>query len=231
MKFIPILFSTPMVQAIDTDRKNQTRRTKGLEKVNENPDEWLYDGFEMNLDYKGPMYQAIIEWFVIFKNTITEEKINVKCPYSEDSDVLWVRESFNYIHDAETDKFIRYGYKANWVEGITSHPKNKGIWKPSIHMPKKACRLFLRIKDIRVERLKDISEIDAIAEGIHAVDKKGGFILYENYRKNYRPSILRDPNKSFFSLWESINGKESLELNPWVWVIEFEKIEKPENFL
>ena len=223
MKFIPILFSTPMVQAIDADRKTQTRRTKGFEKVNENPDNWIYDGFVMNLDYKGPMSQAIIEWFVIFKNTITEEKINVKCPYSEDSDVLWVRESFYEL----TFEILKgkYYYKALVTDGWNLK------YKPSIYMPKQACRLFLLIKDIRVERLKDISESDAIAEGIHAVDKKGGFILYENYRKNYRPSILRDPNKSFFSLWESINGKESLELNPWVWVIEFEKIEKPENFL
>ena len=217
MKFIPILFSTPMVQAILGGRKTQTRRVLKLSK------------YHPSLPHKQPEVKTVKDLKLYDGNGELEGDLVMR--YGKPGDVLWVRECFNYIHDGHSDKFIRYGYKADWVEGITSHPKNKGIWKPSIHMPKKACRLFLRIKDIRVERLKDISEIDAIAEGIHAVDKKGGFILYENYRKNYRPSILRDPNKSFFSLWESINGKESLELNPWVWVIEFEKIEKPENFI
>lgn len=199
MKFIPILYSTPMVQAVDQDRKNQTRRTKDLDKVNENPDKWKFRNFVKRSD-------GVL--FFQFDAKEGEGYELVKCPYGKPGDVLWVRESF-HKYESET-KGIIYSYKAN--HNLISGAR---IWKPSIHMPKQAARLFLRIKDIRVERLNDINRGDCMAEGCPF------------------PNIAQetDPKTWFIELWESINGKDSVELNPWVWVIEFEKIEKPENFL
>lgn len=105
--------------------------------------------------------------------------------------------------------------------------KSEFRWKPSIHMPKEACRLRLKIKSIRVERLMDISEQDAIAEGVR--QRFGGFINYANPSKIFTetyPFLSRKysaAQMSYLSLWENINGENSFEENPWVWVIEFER--------
>lgn len=160
---------------------------------------------------------------------------NKTCPYGQPDDVLWVRENFavagartRYIADYDwTDEEKRLGETAKW--------------KPSIYMPKDACRIFLKVVSVRVERLQDISEADAKAEGICIVDNEP--VLYNNYLHNTKNAMwpgygsisktygFTNPKDSFHSLWESINGIESWAINPWVWVVEFEKIEKPENFL
>ena len=101
----------------------------------------------------------------------------------------------------------------------------KGSWKPSIHMPKAAARIWLEITEIKIERLKNISEEDAKAEGVEII--ADGFKNYAKVPKII--STLQCFDKayySFLSLWESINGYESSELNPWVWVITFKKVEK-----
>lgn len=118
------------------------------------------------------------------------------------------------------------------------HPNDEGIydfrgmrqmplrWRPSIHMPRAACRLRLQITDVRVERLQDISEEDAIAEGVLIAGKN----LYNgSIYKDYTGESLHEFGwssacRSFQSLWQSINSPESWDENPWVWVIEFEKI-------
>lgn len=107
-------------------------------------------------------------------------------------------------------------------------------WRPSIFMPKGACRLFLRITDIRVERLDEISEEDAVAEGCEEMSHRcGGFGYYEGggeihdcdcQQWEYPPYVM-----GFRTLWESINGKGSWGPT-WVWVVNFERIEKPDNF-
>lgn len=145
----------------------------------------------------------------IFYNTKTKQFEGesgriVKCPYGQVGDVLWVRESFTFNTDVQSAPIFKADSK------IPKFIK----WKPSIHMPKEACRLFLRIKDIRVERLQDISRGDAMAEGCPF------------------PNIAKEtfPTKWFRELWIKINGEQSWNDNPFVWVIEFERIEKPENF-
>ena len=126
----------------------------------------------------------------------------------EKGDVLWVRETFHVFGSPVSKSTV--SYKAQAV-----NPNDKGWkWKPSIHMPKEACRLFLKIKDIRVERLQDISRGDAMAEGCP----------FPNIAKQTFPTVW------FEELWCKINGEQSWNENLWVWVIEFERIEKPENF-
>jgi len=102
-------------------------------------------------------------------------------------------------------------------------------------MPKKACRLFLEITSINVERLHDINEEDAIAEGIERIGPK--FLDYDNNsnlsklaKKEFAIPLLNSPINSFKTLWTSINGIESWNANPWVWAIELKRIEKPVNF-
>ena len=103
----------------------------------------------------------------------------------------------------------------------------KGRTRPSIHMPRWASRIQLRIIDIRVERLQDISETDAKAEGLLQTDWDGE-IMYPNYLSPIDCGHIEDDYysavESFQSLWQSINGEQSWTDNPWVWVVEFERI-------
>jgi len=100
-------------------------------------------------------------------------------------------------------------------------------WTPSIHMPRWASRITLEITSVRVERLQDISEADAIAEGIERLDYQGQ-TSWRDYSLNDEwaaiSPMLDSPIASYKTLWESLNGKGSWDLNPWVWVIEFKKV-------
>lgn len=131
-----------------------------------------------------------------------QEKI-LSCPYGQVGDRLWVKETFRT--DAYIDERVEYRATPTveaQVESYDPMPK----WKPSIFMPRKHSRITLEITGIRVERLKDITEEDAIREGI-----------------NNMGSVMR--HVGFFQdLWESINGPDSWEANPWVWVVEFKRI-------
>lgn len=229
-KFRPILYSTPMVQSILNNLKNQTRRTKGLEFFNEAPQKYRYDGNNQP-DLLEPLDKNY-HWFefVGSDGKPMEAYKSVKCPYGQIGDILWVRESFakdgnSYLHRAShalVDKFIK--------------------WKPSIHMPKEAARIFLEIINIRIERLQDISEADAKNEGVET-KPYGSFPFFctidylakQNPKTGFRPGYCADTGKqyisSFTSLWRKINGYQSWSDNPWVWVIEFKQIEKPQNFI
>lgn len=192
MKEHPILFSTPMVQAILAGKKTQTRR---VIKFPENPD-----------------------WALAWHRKSPSEKI-LFCPYGIEGDRLWVRETWaHYFHPHEQPNEPTFVFKADYENGNGFVNSGSEIrWKPSIHMPRSASRITLEITNVRVERLQDISKEDAIEEGIRA--EVTGDDLYENYAKaGYR---WVDAITSYGSLWESINGPGSWEANLWVWVIEF----------
>ena len=196
----PILFSTPMVQAIMEGRKTQTRRIVKDSMLQENNGK--YDEEFLFLTVK-------------------------KCPYGEVGDVLWVRETW-FSTKSNTKELLEAGdlshirYKAE-----NNYDPNKDCvgrkWKPSIHMPKAACRIFLEITNIRIERLNNISEDDAIAEGVNRTDAMNEWYYMENVYNTDSPLI------AFESLWESINGRESWDSNPYVWVIEFKQIVKTQT--
>lgn len=215
MKFRPILYQTEMVQAIEAGTKSMTRRTKGLEKLT-------------NHYFQSLVHHATGKFtFVENGNYSPKESdvIVINCPFGQVGDILWVRETtYNEGDFVEPPIYIYRANNPNWqmVSG--------GKWTPSIFMPKSASRFFLRITDISVERLYDISEQDAIGEGIdkyYNVNSEGNEKLngwrYFDYRKATRDIL--SPKQSFFSLWESINGKQSLSDNPFVWVIKFERME------
>lgn len=131
------------------------------------------------------------------------------CPYGRTGDRLWVRETFRGPLDDGS-----YGYRATHTGPFTWESYT---WKPSIHMPRVASRITLAIGGVRLERLQDISGADALAEGIVQL-KDGGYGLPAG--EHYHAA---DPRQSYFSLWESINGPGSVEVNPWVWVVEFRR--------
>lgn len=217
MKYIPILYKTEMVKAIQEDRKTVTRRTTGLDKfIDDSLIEWKYGGTLLGSD--GLKHIMQIYW----RGKLNSVK-HVVCPYGKKGDILWVRESFCYFLDGIC-------YKADHNE------KMKVLkWKPSIFMPKEACRLFLEITDVRIERLLDITEEQAIAEGIKSYDpdekheevRRRRGVKYEYYTE--KNGLTHQPIFSFTSLWASINGWDSVNANPWVWVVEFKKTDKPKN--
>lgn len=213
-QYKPILFSTEMVQAILEGRKKLTRRTQGLEIINKNTDDWFLDGLK------------ILGRF-IFHNLKSKEEIQIK-PKFEIGDILWVRETWQTTWN-ENKKSWDTIYKADggyWID-------DDGImkWKPSIYMPKKRARIFLEVSNVRVERLRDISEDDAIAEGIKKtwINDDIKQCRFKNYINDGKGS--KSPIDSFNSLWVSINGKDSWIANPWVWVYEFKQVHHPKGFL
>lgn len=144
------------------------------------------------------------------------------CPYGQPGDILWVRETWGYL--PETDGGNCYFYKAD--TGISDQPTF--TWRPSIYMPFAAARIFLRIKAVRVERLQDISGEDAVAEGIYTEYPSDTLLWMHGWKDYLGGESDLDAYGSFASLWQSINGPESWDANPWVWVVEFERISREE---
>lgn len=197
MKERPILFSGPMVRAILDGRKTQTRR------IIKNP------------DFYGCPTGDCPHW----NQKECDAAMAKACPYGQPGDRLWVKETFvattdgrNYVYRA--DARDRAGYR--W-HSIT--PGDKDVrWKPSIFCTRKASRITLEITAVRVERLNDISEADAIREGIKPVSFG---ITDHGYEWAPDEDGTTTARESFTCLWESINGAGSWDKNPWVWVIEF----------
>lgn len=202
----PALMSTEMVKAILAERKTKTRRANGLEQINENPDVWKPYVGDFYVDKKGRLCQK-------FFNGL--HSTHCVCPYGQAGDMIWVRESFSPLCAGwdingfmMTDGFC---YKASFKEPVA------WPWKPSIHMPKAAARIWLEITSLTVERLQDIAESDALEEGVESMDN--GCVWWKDYMgvKDW----YHTPKPSFLSLWRKINGLDSLRANPWVWVISF----------
>lgn len=202
MAIKPILFNTEMVRAILDGRKSCTRRL-----VKPEPQGY----FEVSEE---PLY--------IYDTDGNQGKIT---PPYQPSDILYVRESYSELT-------FGYVYKADG-ENI-DHLGNVIKWHPSIHMPKEAARIWLKVTDVRVERLQEITEEQACMEGTDPWDEA----CYEN--NGWHPAFSDpdsggDPNMidGFHKLWNSTIKKSDLDrygwdANPWVWVIEFERCEKPE---
>lgn len=230
----PILFSTPMVQALLNGTKTQTRRiikdsfngcwtgTNGGIQVGGHP-----CPNDPIVIHPGEVIKAG-DWLeeetpdLIAENTVVEAWFHcstmdktAKCPYGKIGDTLWVRETWKPKgHNFPIGH--PYEYRATAEQDLTP---TDGPWKPSIFMPREASRITLFITDIRVERLLSISEEDARAEGI---DEFGG--LYRDYftTNEYKGSL--SAKDSYFTLWDKINGKDAHKVNPWVWAITFKVV-------
>jgi hypothetical protein len=205
MKEKPIIFSSPMIQAILAGRKTQTRRI-----IKPQPNNKATEVIYSKQWIKTP-------WVARFKYPSEPECWEVtnsyKCPYGSVGDILWVRETWRKADGMPTG--FPYEWKATAEQDGTPI---EGPWKPSIFMPREACRIRLEITDIRVERVQYISEADAIDEGIESNESD----VYKDYLTG---EFYRHPKESYQSLWAKINGKESWNSNPWVWIVEFKRIQ------
>ena len=151
-------------------------------------------------------------------------KAGSRCPYGEVGDLLWVREMLYQ----EGELGLKYVAGNEWIDNDTI-PENHNAYRnyahcniPSIHMPKWAARIWLQIEDFRIERLQDISEAGARAEGIEELGLYS-FPIYRDYLNTGIDGYQYEPN-SFRSLWTLINGRHSWDANPWVWVLTFNVI-------
>lgn len=203
----PILFNTSMVQAILDGRKTVTRRIiknipEGTHRIERDHEKWIacfgaYDAC-IFYDYEKPIRPQ---------------------PYKA-GDILYVRESYcpNYFDTsiAVGLKYNRHAYKADYHKETIGHIVPEPKWKPSIHMPKEAARIFLRVVSVHAERLQEITAEQATREGI-------------------KPDFPPFQVDEFIDIWNSTIkkadvGRYSWLANPWVWVIEFERCEKPEEY-
>jgi uncharacterized protein YhfF len=223
----PIFFNTKMIQAILDGRKIMTRRT-----VKNIP-----EGTHRVEQIGESLFEA--HWGIHGNSMFLDGATEIKCPY-QPGDILWVRETWaSYCDECESNQgegykdatcaygdCNRYAYKAD-DDGCPG-----GKWRPSIHMPKEAARIWLEVTNVRVERLQEITEEDAIKEGISWLDDA---CYYNNgwHPTFYDPDsggspIFKDGFKEF---WDSLNTKRGYgwEINPWVWVIEFERMKEDVN--
>ncbi|MGH8790622.1 MAG: hypothetical protein ACREYA_36915 [Cupriavidus necator] len=215
----PILFSGAMVRAILDGRKTQTRRIIKLPPAPETLGTWepttIGGGTSTFADgTPGPEMAAI--WH-------TRTGATLACRHGHAGDRLWVRETWAQPAALDPGPTVyRSDYPACVPRGFENIPPAEAItWKPSIHMPRALCRLVLEITVVRVELLQDCSEADAIAEGIerrHSAD--GEWAHYAD------TGLSTDARGSYRSLWEQINGPASWDANPWVWVVEFRRVQR-----
>jgi hypothetical protein len=164
------------------------------------------------------------------RKTQTRRVVTPNSPKVKTGDIIWVREPYREVEKRIEDKANEPFNVMALFEKI--NPSDR--WKPSLFMQKSLCRLFLEITDVRLEHLNDISEEDAIAEGVRyeydpaEPDKKlFWFYAHGDLRDD---TLLGNPKTSFYSLWLMINGKGSWQKNPLVWVYSFKIIERPKNF-
>ena len=221
----PILFNAEMVRAVLDGRKTQTRRV-----VKPQPDE---DGLSRDAGYPFMWYDT--------------SDIPRKCPYGQPGDELWVKETwgcwgywdmctrngkpgYQFINKTDAEHPVMYDAtdSISYTEGRVCR---LGYHKrPSIYLPRTSSRIQLRVTDVRVERVQEISDYDALSEGIERSDWEYSCEPYRNYSHprmapGHNCSI---PRASFATLWNSINEKRGYgwDANPWVWVVEFERKEQ-----
>lgn len=229
----PIIFSGPMVRAILDGRKTQTRRV-----IKNVPDpDWRPIGFgELEDD------RQKISW-----GAFDDDGQGIKCPYGKPGDRLWVRETWGDLNadhplatkhggrtPQEGDSLVYRANPADDAQWIPGHPGAADFtWRPSIHMPRWASRITLEITDVRVERLQDISEDDAVGEGFEKLVEPvccgngiedpyvGGLVCCESPDAN----LLADARMMFRQYFCELNGPDAWDANPWVWALTFRRVE------
>jgi hypothetical protein len=158
-----------------------------------------------------------------------------KCLYGQPGDRLWVREAFAfYGMEASTLPPVFYRADDDTKPGWATPPDIR--WRPSIHMPRWASRITLEITEVRVQRLQEISEEDAKAEGVgqafltKGLYWQGGTALIDQRNPTFNPSVaIAGSRAAFAMLWESIHGPGAWKANPWVWALSFRVLDAAER--
>ena len=224
MKERPVIFNGEMVRAILDGRKTQTRRVMAVQ-----PESNQF-GLLRITDSTKRSDIGKYHWAESNATGTHQRSALFSCPFGQVGDRLWVREKFMDLTgtgiEATTGKFEGFAYRADTPAGSYGDEVRKeyGLkWTPSLHMPRKACRILLEITAVRVERLNDISVDDAEAEGINMdelYDSQDCYDCIAGHNMTGRPTVTG----AFKYLWESIYGVDSWSANPWVWVIEFRRV-------
>lgn len=223
MKERPIIFNSDMVRAVLDGRKTQTRRVMRVQ-----PESNQY-GLLHITDSTKRSDIGKYHWAESNATGPHTRSALFSCPFGTVGNRLWVREAYR-VHSRATD-VATLVYKASeqqsWTQQTHRVPIEKcnkpavvDKWTPSIHMPRWASRIALEITGVRVDRMYDISEADARAEGVEQL--RGGF--WRHYQPGWTQHQL-SARGSFVTLWKSIYGEDSWQANPWVWVIEFKRVE------
>lgn len=240
MAIKPILFNTEMVRAILDGRKDATRRiVKGFI-----PDDavWGYTAFTP---------KGYISCRGTFADGYGEKFFKLPC---EPGDILYVRETWQcwraHRYEATADIRFRAGgddVRLQFANGNTDsidrldydtfvHKwfSHNGEWKPSLFMPKEAARIWLKVTDVRVERLKDITEDGALREGSQGIRCNHEALGEHGCTDCMNTGWIEPPQVEFMQIWNSTIKKSDIDrygwdANPYVWVIEFERCEKPEG--
>lgn len=202
MAIKPILFNTEMVQAILDGRKTCTRRVAKNVPDHTHRIEPVYENGRFQFDCFYSSYVAALD---------ADADFCMPCfpPYQQ-GDILYVRETWGHPISLNSDK--QYVFRADKIAEI-GFKNDSHIWHPSIHMPKEAARIWLRVTDVRVERLQDMTDDDAEAEGCF----------------DYTSTALGFPDVWDSTIKKSDIGRCGWAANPWVWVVEFERCEKPKE--
>ncbi len=255
MKEIPILFSGPMIQPLLDGAKTQTRRLVttrhsldhiGPRGSQDDPDAWGYF-------FDGPAHHG---WMVLGRGhneSCDNGMVSIRCPYGEVGDRLWVRETWCLASEDSMDgayhsdgrprgpdsyegggKHFAF-YRATDKDIVQSDGSNRpggSPWRPSLHMPRWASRIMLEVTEVRVQRLQEISEDDARAEGVapffelfpaFALDQQ---IIPDELQWHHARAGDFPYRASFAATWDEINGDRALWLtNPWVWAVTFKRLE------
>jgi len=227
MKERPILFNSEMVRAILEGRKTQTRRMVNPQP----PKDHKWHGWVIESSCRKDEGKAT--WSKC-SGPLLKNAHRVRCPFGQVGDRLWVRETTKidrtndsvylgtYIADGE--KVLYQNHHDPEYNGSCAHWWYSRDICPSIHMPRWASRITLEITSVRIDRFQDISEKDAKAEGVNKYNCEPISGMYVDYAAKY-PVPADNAKDSFRTLWQSINGPENWDANPWVWVIEFERID------
>lgn len=221
MKERPILFNGAMVRAILPGTKTQTRRVVKLPHMNSLGawEPFLLGGPDGGRTKGGDTIPARMT----LAHTRTGDIIG--CPLAEPGDRLWVREAWRLRAIGEGGHADRGPYVYRATENVDRLAER---WKPSIHMPRGASRITLEVTDVRVERLQAISEAAAVAEGIRissqARRSETCYGIYECQMPDGKTHFNDSAYDLYRILWQQINGPGSWDANPWVWVVEFMRV-------
>ena len=232
MAIKPILFNTEMVRAILDGRKSCTRR------INKDVNDYVVPDMDF---YDSDKRTYAVHNYADKEHTDKLSIAERTCPICP-GDILYVRETW-------CKGLERYIYRADYSDTEKFYQGGKEIemkWHPSIHMPKEAARIWLKVTDVRVERLQEITEVQSQAEGIRGYSKDGNLYKYAvtddwwiDFHNKHRKSFLgtwwqdmpRTAKDAFSYLWNSTIKPSDFDrygwgANPWVWVIEFERCER-----
>lgn len=237
MKERGMIFNSEMVRAILDGRKKQTRRIMKVQPKPCNHANWPdYSPDPQWKSYPGGWCCAVCA-----NGTTIDHRHHTKgitCPYGTVGDRIWVRETFqgplfdyeqmeSYIEDSskfQKPEFCQYAADGKPAPEYYDADDNlRHGWRPSIHMPRWASRILLEITNIGIQRIHSISQNDAAREGLMRLPVTGRYCI--NQGDQYFGGASHDAREVFSWLWKSIYGEESWNANPWVWVIEFKRVE------